>query len=80
MTILYWLAAPLAVTAVAMMWALWSARSARGERTSAADYRRFGQAVTRPLPPAARTIVTQRRERPSGVAVRPSATRDSAPR
>ena len=50
MTILYWLAAPLAVTAVAMMWALWSARSARGERTSAADYRRFSQAVTRRLP------------------------------
>lgn len=66
-TILLWLAVPLTVTLLAGV--LWSAR-ARSDHSCDADYARFSAAVSRPLPD--RAVVAQRRERPSGVAVRPS--------
>lgn len=72
MEILLWLAAPLAVTALAMLWAAWAGR--RPRETRASDERaqeRFSRAMTKrsrkPL-----MVATQHRERPSGVAVRPS--------
>ncbi|MGH3424503.1 MAG: hypothetical protein ACRDO8_07235 [Nocardioidaceae bacterium] len=82
MEILIWLAVPLAVTALAMAWALWAGRSRRisGEGRDrpakrAAAYDRFSAAVQKPVPGRARTVTAQQRERPSGIAVRPSQRR-----
>lgn len=76
MLILLWLAAPLAVAAAAMLGALWFGRTRRDDaRSDAKDhqaYERFSEAVERPLPEHARHVVAQTKDRPSGVAVRPS--------
>ncbi|MDQ3627929.1 MAG: hypothetical protein M3419_03795 [Actinomycetota bacterium] len=80
MEILYWLAVPLGLTALAMLWATWAGRSRR-EPDEQEQAERFGAALARPVPAPARTVVAQTPERPSGVAVRPSqrALRDGAP-
>ncbi len=72
MRILWWLAAPLAVTALAMLWALWAGRPRSGREDDEAKVERFGRALARPVPDRARQVVRQGAERPSGVAVRPS--------
>jgi hypothetical protein len=82
-TILLWLAAPLAVTALAMVWAVWVGRRARrsdDRRDDEATAARLAAAIARPVPVRARHVVRQVPERPSGVAVRPSqkAVRDAA--
>jgi len=83
--ILLWLAAPLGLTSVAMVWALWAGRRA-GRREQPRDDEqaaaRFAAALARPVPKRARHVARQVPERPSGVAVRPSqrAVRDAATR
>jgi len=78
--ILWWLAVPLAVTALAMVWAAWYGRS-RGRagatrptrsgttRTDDPAYARFSEAVQRPLP-ADVVHARQAPQRHSGVVVR----------
>jgi len=83
--ILWWLAVPLAVTALAMVWAAWYGRS-RGpdgaaragatrptrsgtSRTDDPAYARFSEAVQRPLP-ADVVHARQAPQRHSGVVVR----------
>ncbi|WP_370618347.1 hypothetical protein [Mumia sp. Pv 4-285] len=82
MKILLWLAVPLAVTALAMVWAAWYARrgadeSARGGARPGRTwgpgdpaYARFSDAVRRPLPEAVHA--RQAPQRASGVVVRRS--------
>lgn len=72
MEILLWLAAPLAVTAIAMAWAAWAGRPRDSARTDERARERFATAMTSRRPRKPLTVATQRRERPSGVAVRPS--------
>jgi hypothetical protein len=79
--ILLWLAVPLGLTALAMLWAAWAGRRARRRDLRADDEvraARFSAALARPVPE--RHVVRQVAERPSGVAVRPSqrAVRDAA--
>ena len=65
-------AAPLAVTALAMVWAAWSGRP-RDERGSDERAReRFAAAMTSRKKRKPVMMATQQRERSSGVAVRPS--------
>jgi len=83
--ILLWLAAPLALTALAMLWAVWAGRRAGrsdDRRDDEATAARFSAAIARPVPNRSRHVVRQVPERPSGVAVRPSqkAVRDAAAR
>jgi hypothetical protein len=80
--ILLWLAVPLGVTALASLWAVWAGRRAGRQdrrRDDDAVAARFSAALTRPVPEAARHVVRQVPERPSGVAVRLSqkAVRDA---
>jgi hypothetical protein len=70
--ILWWLAAPLSVTAVAVMWAIWAGRPARTQVDEHEARERLGEALARPVPARARRVTPQRAERPSGVAVRRS--------
>ncbi|MDO9381046.1 MAG: hypothetical protein Q7T56_19545 [Nocardioidaceae bacterium] len=72
MMVLLWLAVPIGVAVLAMVWAAWSGRRRRREPSRDAAHARFSAAVTRPLPARARTVVAQRPERPTGIAVRPS--------
>lgn len=83
MKILLWLAVPLGLTVLAMLWAVWAGRRAgRAARRQddEAVAARFAAALGRPVPARARHVVRQVPERPSGVAVRPSqkAVRDTA--
>ncbi|MBW9206712.1 hypothetical protein KV102_12010 [Mumia sp. zg.B53] len=79
MKILLWLAVPLAVTALAMLWAAWYGRrgadashgvdrSARSWGPGDPAYARFSDAVQRPLPAAVHA--RQSPQPPSGVVVR----------
>jgi hypothetical protein len=80
MTILWWLAAPVAATALAMLWATWVGRPRqplRAEQSSDA-YDRFTDALRRPLPERARAVVHQQPEPAAGVALRPKPKRDPA--
>jgi hypothetical protein len=70
--ILWWLAAPLSVTGVAVMWAIWAGRPARTQVDEHEARERLGAALARPVPARARRVTPQRPERPSGVAVRRS--------
>ncbi|HZG98712.1 MAG TPA: hypothetical protein VEY14_10650 [Nocardioidaceae bacterium] len=72
MEILWWLAAPLSVTGVAVMWAIWAGRPARTQVDEHEARERLGAALARPVPARARRVTPQRPERPSGVAVRRS--------
>jgi hypothetical protein len=80
--VLLWLAAPLAVTVLAMLWATWAgrARARTPHRDDEQDAQRLGSALSRPLPRRAQRRVVQTSERPSGIAVRPSQRRRSTPR
>lgn len=72
MKILLWLAAPLAVTLLAMIWATWAGRDRTPQRDVEQDAQRLGSALNRPLPRRARARAGQTPERPSGIAVRRS--------
>lgn len=76
--ILWWLAVPLAVTALAMLWAAWYGRSRdrdrardRTRRPDDPAYARFSEAVQRPLP-ADVVHARQTPQRHNGVVVRRS--------
>ena len=81
MEILWWLVAPLSVTALAMVWATWAGRLRTAPpRDDEQTQRRLASAVTKPLPRRAQQRLAQVPERPSGIAVRPSQRRGrSAP-
>ncbi len=73
MHILLWLAPPAVVTLLAMVWAMWAGRPQPepGER-SEADHERFAAAITRAHPGARAPRPPVRRDRSTGIAVRPS--------
>lgn len=75
MDILLWLAVPLAVTALAMVWAAWGGRPRNAARTDERAKQRLARAITDRRPRRPLLLATQRRERPTGVAVRPSRRR-----
>lgn len=72
MEILFWLAVPLAVTAVAMVWAAWSGRPRSEPGSDDRTRERFATAMTTRATRKPLMIATQQREHNSGVAVRPS--------
>jgi hypothetical protein len=78
MSVLWWLAVPLGITAVAMVWAAWAGRSRDERDRDEASRDRLATALAKPLPSRARRVVAQPVDKPRGVAVRPSAR--SAPR
>ena len=57
MTVLYWLAVPLLVTALAAVWVAFAhrARPPADPRDSMAEHERFRQAMERPAPPVRRS-------------------------
>lgn len=61
MKVLAWLVVPLCVTAIAVLWAGWHARTRRPRHPAqtAAAYSRFQAALERPHPDRARTVVHQ---------------------
>ncbi len=74
MEILWWLAPPVVVTIVAMLWVSWLARDGRGEVDREVAVERLAKALrkdhpglSRPRPGASRP-----RDRSTGIAVRPS--------
>ena len=73
MHILLWLVPPVVVTLLAMVWAAWAGRPRPepGDR-SEADHERFAAAITRPHPAARAPRPQPRRDRSTGIAVRPS--------
>jgi hypothetical protein len=76
MSVLWWLAVPLGITAVAMVWAAWASRDRDDrdrDRDKATRAARIGSALAKPLPASARRVVVQPNERSRGVAVRASA-------
>ncbi len=83
--ILWWLAVPLAVTALAMLWAAWYGRSrdragstrAAARRPDDPAYARFSEAVQRPLP-ADVVHARQAPQRHNGVVVRRSGSSHGA--
>jgi len=72
--ILWWLAPPVVATVLAMLWVSWLGREGRGEVDPDVAARRLGEAMAKPsrLPSGAATRPAPRRERSTGVAVRPS--------
>jgi hypothetical protein len=81
MGVLWWLAVPMGITALAMVWAGWAARPRddRDRDRDEAARTRLGAALARPVPARARRIVVQPSDPPRGVAVRPS-SRSGTPR
>lgn len=79
MHILLWLAPPAAVTVLAMLWAMWAGRPRpeAGAR-SEADHERFAAAMARRHPPSGAPRPAPRRDRSTGIAVRPSRARSDA--
>jgi hypothetical protein len=69
--ILLWLVPPVVVTLVAMAWVGWVGREGRGEVDPEVAVRRMADALSKPTAPHQATP-QQRRERSTGVAVRPS--------
>ena len=74
MQILWWLAPPVAVTVLAMVWVAWLGREGRGEVDREVAVRRLGAALSKPAPRKvqAATRVRAERDRSTGLAVRPS--------
>jgi hypothetical protein len=72
MGVLWWLAVPLGITALAMTWAAWAGRPRDDRDRDEATRARLGAALARPVPPQARRVVVQPSDPPRGVAVRPS--------
>ncbi len=78
MEILWWLAPPVVVTGGAMLWVGWVSRAGYGEVDREVAVERMAKALrkehpgmTRPGPAASRP-----RDRSTGIAVRPSGTRE----
>lgn len=73
MEILAWLVPAAAVTVLTMLWAGWAGRPRREqvERTEASA-ERFARAILKDHPAAGRPRPTARRDRSTGIAVRPS--------
>ena len=71
MEILLWLVPPVVVTLVAMVWVGWLGREGRGEVDPEVAVRRMAAALSKPTPQGY-AVAAQRRERSTGVAVRPS--------
>ena len=70
MEILLWLVPPVVVTALAMVWVSWLGREGRGEVAPEVAVQRMATALSKPQQTYAATA--RRRERSTGVAVRPS--------
>ncbi|HEU5043436.1 MAG TPA: hypothetical protein VFT75_04805 [Nocardioidaceae bacterium] len=79
MHILLWLVPPAAVTVLAMLWATWAGRPRpeAGARTEA-DHERFAAAITRRHPASGTQRPAPRRDRSTGIAVRPSRARSGS--
>lgn len=71
MDILLWLLPPVVVTLLAMAWVGWIGREGRGEVDPDVAVRRMAAALSKPVPQHY-VPPQQRRERSTGVAVRPS--------
>jgi hypothetical protein len=69
--ILLWLLPPVVVTLLAMAWVGWLGREGRGEVDPEVAVRRMAAALNKPTPQRY-VPPRQRRERSTGVAVRPS--------
>jgi hypothetical protein len=80
--ILWWLAPPVAATALAMLWVSWLGREGRGAVDPEVAARRLGRAMSRPSRVTARPAPTRSAvpgERSSGIAVRSSSRPGSRP-
>ena len=71
MEILLWLVPPAVVTLLAMAWVGWIGREGRGEVDPEVAVRRMAAALSRPTPQRY-AAARPRRERSTGIAVRPS--------
>jgi hypothetical protein len=78
MDVLWWLAVPLGITALAMVWAAWAGRPRDDRERDDTSRARLAAALAKPVPPAARRVVVRPPDPPRGVAVRPS-TRATPP-
>jgi hypothetical protein len=73
MEILEWLAPSGVVLVIAMTWAAWAGRPRREESDrSEAAYEKFARAIAREHPGAGRPRPPVKRDRSTGIAVRPS--------
>lgn len=74
MEILWWLAPPVVVTVVAMLWVGWLAREGRGEVDREVAVQRLAKAMRKEHPGLARPrpADSRPRDRSTGIAVRPS--------
>jgi hypothetical protein len=70
--ILLWLVPPAAVTVVAMLWVSWLGREGRGEVDPEVAVRRLAQALQKDPPAHTSTRPSPKRDRSTGIAVRPS--------
>jgi len=69
--ILLWLVPPAVVTLLTMAWVGWIGRERRGEVDPEVAVRRMAAALSKPTPQGY-AVAARRRERSTGVAVRPS--------
>ena len=72
MGVLWWLAVPLGITALAMVWAAWVGRPRDDRDRDEAARARLGAALAKPTPVSARRVVATPVDPPRGVAVRRS--------
>ena len=74
MDILWWLVPPVVVTALAMLWVTWLARSGRGEVDRDVAVERLARALRKEHPATTRQspATSRPRDRSTGIAVRPS--------
>jgi len=74
MDILWWLAPPVVVTALAMLWVTWLGRSGRREVDRDVAVERLARALRKDHPGIAQRspAVARPRDRSTGIAVRPS--------
>lgn len=75
MEILLWLVPPAVVTLLAMLWVSWLGRSGRGEVDREEAVRRLARAMGKEHPVVGQPRTAPVRDRSTGIAVRPSATR-----
>ena len=79
MQILVWLVPSGVVLVVMMLWAAWAGRPRSDERDrSEAAYERFAKAITKEHPGAGRPRPVVARDRSTGIAVRPSRSRQGS--
>ncbi len=79
MEILLWLVPPAVVTVLAMLWVSWLGRAGRGEVDREEAVRRLARAMGKEHPVVGQPRPAPVRDRSTGIAVRPSATRPSRP-